>query len=46
MYGTWETCTCSFGEEMKGRHSDRFEDNIKMALQEVGWGGMYWIDLA
>jgi hypothetical protein len=22
------------------------EDNIKMELQEVEWGGMYWIDLA
>jgi hypothetical protein len=24
----------------------RWEDNIKMDLQEVGWGGMDWIDLA
>jgi hypothetical protein len=24
----------------------RLEDNIKMDLQEVGWGGMDWIDLA
>jgi hypothetical protein len=24
----------------------RWEDNIKMDLQEVGWGGVYWIDLA
>jgi hypothetical protein len=24
----------------------RWEDSIKMDLQEVGWGGMYWIDLA
>jgi len=23
----------------------RWEDNIKMGLQEVGWGGMDWIDL-
>jgi hypothetical protein len=22
------------------------EDNIKMDLQEVGWGGMDWIELA
>jgi len=22
------------------------EDNIKMDLQEVGWGGMDWIDVA
>ena len=24
----------------------RWEDNIKMALQEVGCGGMEWIELA
>jgi hypothetical protein len=24
----------------------RWEDNIKMDLREVGWGGMDWIDLA
>ena len=24
----------------------RWEENIKMDLQEVGCGGMYWIDLA
>jgi hypothetical protein len=24
----------------------RWEDNIKMGLQEVGWGGMGWIDMA
>jgi hypothetical protein len=24
----------------------RWEDNIKMDLQEVGWGGMDWIDMA
>jgi hypothetical protein len=24
----------------------RWEDNIKMGLQEMGWGGMVWIDLA
>ena len=23
----------------------RWENNIKMILQEVGWGGMDWIDL-
>jgi hypothetical protein len=22
------------------------EDNIKMDLREIGWGGMDWIDLA
>jgi hypothetical protein len=24
----------------------RWKDNIKMDLQEVGWNGMDWIDLA
>ena len=30
-----------------GRCRLRWEDNIKMDLQEVGWGrGMHWIELA
>jgi hypothetical protein len=29
-----------------GKPRRRWEDNIKMYLQEVGWGGMDWIDLA
>jgi hypothetical protein len=29
-----------------GRPRHRWEDNAKMDLQEVGWGGMDWIDLA
>jgi hypothetical protein len=29
-----------------GRPSSRWEDNIEMDLQEVGWGCMDWIDLA
>jgi hypothetical protein len=24
----------------------RWEDNIRMDLREIGWGGMSWIDLA
>jgi hypothetical protein len=24
----------------------RWEDNIKLDLREIGWGGMNWIDLA
>jgi len=29
-----------------GRHRRRWEDNIKIDLQEVGFGDMDWIDLA
>jgi hypothetical protein len=29
-----------------GRPRRRLVDNIKMDLREIGWGGMYWIDLA
>ena len=28
------------------RHRRRWEDNIKTYLQEVGWVGTNWIDLA
>jgi hypothetical protein len=30
----------------EGRPRGRWEDNIKMDLREIGWGGMEWIDLA
>jgi hypothetical protein len=29
-----------------GRPIRRWEDNIKMDLREIGWGGMDWNDLA
>jgi hypothetical protein len=29
-----------------GRPRRRWEDNIRMDLREIGWGGMAWIDLA
>jgi hypothetical protein len=29
-----------------GRPRRRWEDNVKMGLREIGWGGMDWIDLA
>jgi hypothetical protein len=29
-----------------GRPRSRWEDNIRMNLREIGWGGMDWIDLA
>jgi hypothetical protein len=34
------------GERQLGRPRRRWEDNIKMDLQEVGYGGMEWIDVA
>jgi len=34
------------GKRPLGRHRHRWEDNIKMDLQEEGCRGMYWIELA
>jgi hypothetical protein len=34
------------GRRPLGRPRLRWEDNIKMDLQEVGWGGMDGIDMA
>jgi hypothetical protein len=34
------------GKKPLGRHRSRWEDNIKMDIQEVGVGGVDWIDLA
>jgi hypothetical protein len=34
------------GRRPLGRPRRRWEDNIKLDLQEVGWGGMDWIDMA
>jgi hypothetical protein len=34
------------GRRPLGRPRRRWEDNIKMDLQEVGWGGMDLIDMA
>jgi hypothetical protein len=34
------------GKRTLGRPKHRWEDNIKIDLQEVGCGGMDWIDLA
>jgi hypothetical protein len=36
----------SEGKRPLGRPRRRWEDNIKMGLQEVGCGGMDWIELA
>jgi hypothetical protein len=34
------------GKRPLGGPGRRWEDNIKMGLQEVGFGGMDWIDMA
>jgi len=34
------------GKRPLGRPRRRWEDNIKMDLQEVGCGGMDWVELA
>jgi hypothetical protein len=33
------------GKRPLGRPRRRWEDNIKMSLQVMGWGGMDWIAL-
>jgi len=49
--GRGEACEGSWwgkpeGKRPLGRPRRRWEDNIKMDLQEVGCGGMDWIELA
>jgi hypothetical protein len=34
------------GKRLLGRPRRRVDNNIKMDLEEVGWGGMDWIALA
>jgi len=34
------------GKKLLGRPRHRWEDNIKLDLQEVGCGGMDWTELA
>jgi hypothetical protein len=34
------------GKRPLGRLRRRWEDNIRMDLREIGWGGMDWIDVA
>jgi hypothetical protein len=48
--GRWERRVQSFGGKPEGkrhmrRSSRRWEDNIKMDIQEVGCGGMDWVGL-
>jgi hypothetical protein len=34
------------GKRPLGGPRRRWEDNIRLDLREIGWGGMDWIDLA
>jgi hypothetical protein len=34
------------GKTPLGRSRRKWEDNIKMNLRDIGWGGVDWIDLA
>jgi hypothetical protein len=34
------------GKTPIGRPRRRWEDNIKMELRDIGWGGMDWIQVA
>ena len=34
------------GKKTLGRPRRRWDDNMKMDLQKVGWGGMDWTDLS
>jgi hypothetical protein len=34
------------GKGPLGRSRHRWDDNIRMDLREIGWGGMDWIDVA
>jgi hypothetical protein len=34
------------GKRPLGRTKRMWEDNIKIYLREIGWGGMEWVDLA
>jgi hypothetical protein len=36
----------SEGKRLLGRPKHRWEDNIKMDVREIWWGGVYWLDLA
>jgi hypothetical protein len=33
-------------KRLLGRRRSRWEDNIKMHLRDIGWGGIDWIHLA
>jgi hypothetical protein len=39
-------CRILVGKPEGKRPRCRWEDNIKMSLREIGWGGMDWTELA
>ena len=48
-FGTWNVRSLFRAVSLKrplGRSRRRWEDNIKMDLQELGCGGMDWVELA
>jgi hypothetical protein len=46
MGGVCSACGRDVYRVLVGRPWRRREDNIKMDLQEVGWGDIDWIELA
>jgi hypothetical protein len=44
MYERQERCMQGYGGE-RAHLEDLGIDNIKMGLQEMGWGGMHWFAL-
>jgi hypothetical protein len=34
------------GKRLLGRQRRKWVDNIKMDIEEIRWGGSYWINLA
>jgi hypothetical protein len=50
MLHLWETRHVQrefwWGNQNERGHRRRWEDNIKMDVEQVGWGGRDWIDLA
>jgi hypothetical protein len=50
VWGRIEVCTGCWWESLRERghwgNQDRWEDNIKMDIQEVGGGRVVWMELA
>jgi len=46
IFGTWNVRSLYRSGSLTAAARELWEDNIKMDLQEVGCGGMDWIELA